>query len=81
MFVWGAPKITARFNDMLREITGLSILSYFTAMIYYSQRHKAKLAKKKVSTDKVQKKPHASFQDSSPCGVTQDTLNSSNNEL
>lgn len=51
-------------------------------VIYYSEKvYQAQAMKGKGTCSKVQGKPGANFQESSPRGVTQDMLNTLRNEL
>lgn len=76
----GEPK-TNPILDGLLEDTQDSAQSPRTAVIYSSERTQSKLAKGKDAWGDVWRKPGASSPESWPCGVMQDALHSSNNEL
>ena len=76
----GVPKTTSRFNDLWGR-TEVSIWSHSWLWFIIVKGYRAKSAKGKGIWGEVQRKPGASFQESSPNGVAWDKLNSSSNRL
>lgn len=82
LFALGIPKAILRFSDSLGELlTGFHIESYSWLGFTTVKGVKAKSAKGKGAWDEVQRRQGTSFQESSPHGITQDTLNSSSTEV
>lgn len=76
--VSGILKTIHRFSDWLAGLTRFSIQLY-SQLWFITKECKTKSVKEKSAWSKVLKKPGASFQEPSPSGVPQNTLNSSNN--
>lgn len=74
----GVPKTTLWISDSLEGLTGLRRAVILMGMAYYSRRIHIKISKEKRSISKVQDKPGASFQGSSPNGVAWNTYSPSN---
>lgn len=70
------PQDLLQYIDPLQGLTGLTRVKVITA-----KQCKAKSAKGKCIWGEIQGKPGASFQEFSPNGAVQDTLNFSSNEL
>lgn len=72
--VFRIPKTTFRFHDSLERFTGPNNV-FFMAVIYYNERMHNNIRNGKSTWIKVQEKPDANFQESSPSGITKNGLN------
>jgi hypothetical protein len=76
------PRLLSVCGSAVRTHRTQCIVIIFMTEIYYSRRiQSGKSAKGKGAWGTVRRKPGTSFQESSPPGIAQDTLNFPSNEL